>query len=735
MAQVHKGNAVSAMQRLLAYGSQANAPQGMQTDARSGLPVSRRLMPHPAAVRNLQTTMGNRAVTRLISGISNRAPAGRPNHVARKGVDSIARCARPGSDRCMKYPEGGASQKQERAPDTSNAATEPQTGGSLQIQRLSWDDVTDAVSSTADAIGSGVQAVGSAISSGAQAVGSAVASGAEAASDVVSSGAAAAGQAVSSGAAAVGQAASSGAKTATGAAQAVASGITNAGDEAVQGAALAQAEVIARLFGGKVTVSRNGVEVDVGDIELAEVEDQTFVAPIGIPTLTLFSNTFKVGDFVINGWAGVIFGDPALTVAVGPVRLQNVKLIVNPLGKAIVANAEIYVGTALSGSIERANEARLQAAGVIPLEVPVPIWGSAEIGTRAILRVIGKAGLQRGVEIGYADGGFFLNTTMNLGLGGVIQVDHEAFVRIEVEGEQVCSMIWPFSSHRLAEGGVELSLPVSLSVSGKQATVVVGPPGAKAIPADSIETALQDGHEPERCMGLKEFGQFLCKKGKLPPTVCWLLQPRPGGPGDLGPGFGPMPPMPLVPDGEDVEPSAQGGKKHKAPIGSRDDPIAMVWVKPLGYYDNPLNLDGGVYQRDRQKLLTDKVRRIGVPFWPGVGDIVQKKKVARGGKEREFKQALCDEGYEDCTAADTGEWGDYSPDHVVDLEFNGADAFNNLWPLEKDVNRRAGTWQTGQGVIFNLPDDPPDAPPRREAIQSTRLDGCYFKIIKVRTPP
>ena len=142
--------------------------------------------------------------------------------------------------------------------------------------------------------------------------------------------------------------------------------------------------------------------------------------------------------------------------------------------------------------------------------------------------------------------------------------------------------------------------------------------------------------------------------------------------------------------------------------------------------ENPLRLDGGIYSRNKKKKLTTG-EEIGVSFWPGVGDLVQKNPGGRGREADRFKKVLEDDGYEN--------WDENSPDHVLDLFFAGADDFDNLWPLDRDVNRRAGTWHPGQPVEFNKPSDPPEQPPRKEAIASSNLDGCWFIIKKVTEPP
>jgi hypothetical protein len=114
--------------------------------------------------------------------------------------------------------------------------------------------------------------------------------------------------------------------------------------------------------------------------------------PLGIPTQTLLVAGFPVGPCAVEGWAGTIYGDPAVTFAIGPVELQNIKLLLDPIAGSYSGNAELYIGSAVSGSVEKATEARIAAECVV---VEVPVAGTAEAGIRTILRLVGKEGSGR----------------------------------------------------------------------------------------------------------------------------------------------------------------------------------------------------------------------------------------------------------------------------------------------------------------------------------------------------
>ena len=191
--------------------------------------------------------------------------------------------------------------------------------------------------------------------------------------------------------------------------------------------------------------------------------------------------------------------------------------------------------------------------------------------------------------------------------------------------------------------------------------------------------------------------------------------------------------------------------KPQAPIGTEDDPIEMLWAKPLKRYTRPMSLMGpkGVletYKRDEPKLLKPGMT-IGVsPFFGAKGTVFKRRNpTPRDPKvEDTFTEALDDAGF-----VSEGEPGSFkfSGDHVFDLGYGGADAFSNLWPLERDTNRKAGVFHgVGQIVEFNLPSDPPEQKPRHASLASNAIDdtgtlvgpfwiGLHFKIKDVVDPP
>jgi len=85
-----------------------------------------------------------------------------------------------------------------------------------------------------------------------------------------------------------------------------------------------------------------------------------------------------------------------------------------------------------------------------------------------------------------------------------------------VESEEISSVIWPIISDRLGEKGIEINLFLWAHTSPAGSIAKIGAPTAAPIAVDSIETDLQTNQESYHCVSLKEFTEFLCRKGKLP---------------------------------------------------------------------------------------------------------------------------------------------------------------------------------------------------------------------------
>lgn len=146
---------------------------------------------------------------------------------------------------------------------------------------------------------------------------------------------------------------------------------------------------------------------------------------------------------------------------------------------------------------------------------------------------------------------------------------------------------------------------------------------------------------------------------------------------------------------------------------TREKPIPFVWFKPFTRYARSINLPAAHFgQRHSARPFPHKKYKdgqlgtnleLGVDNWPYKGMVLRKRGNERGAEVKEFIRQCEEHGI-------TLPRG-YQIDHVIDLVFDdGTDAFHNLWPLQAEVNTRAGgRWSNGTSLVQwrNREIDPP----------------------------
>lgn len=184
------------------------------------------------------------------------------------------------------------------------------------------------------------------------------------------------------------------------------------------------------------------------------------------------------------------------------------------------------------------------------------------------------------------------------------------------------------------------------------------------------------------------------------PISSGTLPPGPGGPSinpptvpGLGPGIGPGPgPWPDTPGpdapGPDPEESTEG--LH---TGTEDDPIPINWYKrPQDYpLEISLLIDGArrtvpMYSELRIRRLRGDRRLVTIGVAErnriSTGTMLRRGTTSprTGQPQRLFREIMEDRDYRGLTGKQA--------DHVMDLQFGGADELRNIWPLREDINQR-----------------------------------------------
>ncbi len=182
-----------------------------------------------------------------------------------------------------------------------------------------------------------------------------------------------------------------------------------------------------------------------------------------------------------------------------------------------------------------------------------------------------------------------------------------------------------------------------------------------------------------------------------------------------------------------TEPDRKRRRRRRCPYPTglySHDPIPMEWFKPVNDFFYPRKIllrDGTKLDRDDPNTKLPDGTPVGVHplFWPSIGKVMRLIPQDRKGRQQEYKEVLADWGYV---------WGEtMHPDHVQDLDWEGPDAFGNLWPYEASTNLSAGSSQNlQQPISFCLTEDGPRYVGRRIGTVKKMLYGRYFEIRSFR---
>ncbi len=188
----------------------------------------------------------------------------------------------------------------------------------------------------------------------------------------------------------------------------------------------------------------------------------------------------------------------------------------------------------------------------------------------------------------------------------------------------------------------------------------------------------------------------------------------------------------------------------KTPTGkTRDDPIPMIWYKPVEEYPDAIVLRGKMgdevirFGKTKEFEIPNMDALIGIPggaalrryvigqkievgvypqFIPVINKTIWKRVPSAriGENQPAFRALLKAHGY-DMSAR--GE----DVDHVKDLQFEGFDDFPNLWPLKSSVNQRSREF-LNQKVTYK--DDKGNS--QVLELGDTKLLNRFFKIVGMK---
>ncbi len=147
------------------------------------------------------------------------------------------------------------------------------------------------------------------------------------------------------------------------------------------------------------------------------------------------------------------------------------------------------------------------------------------------------------------------------------------------------------------------------------------------------------------------------------------------------------------------------------------DPIPMVWykVEQDDYYPPSILIQGTEYRRGEQTTLPHG-EPIGVPrtYWPQWGKTFQLLPETRGPNASRFRAVLAGYGFS---------WEGLQADHVQDLQWEGPDVFENLWPMDARANMSAGPRQNDLQIVSFC--ETLVGPPRSVPLRQMKAEGHF----------
>jgi hypothetical protein len=290
--------------------------------------------------------------------------------------------------------------------------------------------------------------------------------------------------------------------------------LTEAGQLALSGA-----NALANLVGGSVTVGPDGLIIEIPKIELFDSHREEIIPPTPRVYVPLLAAGTVLGPVALVGSVGIPVSAPTWMVFLGPGRLQNIQVRIDPAASTYSATGEVYVGEAQNAYMQTGGAVQVDAITIIPTEPPIPVEAALEGGLLLTLQGSQVGSFARAVTLGYSSGAISLDLTHTLQLGMILEADLDAYLNAQLYGIEFCEFIWPLE-HWEASKAETYSLPISLSFSGGAASITIGPVSGGSIPVEGIKTGLKRFRPQTKCKIFEEVIKELCKREILPPKVC-----------------------------------------------------------------------------------------------------------------------------------------------------------------------------------------------------------------------
>ena len=430
------------------------------------------------------------------------------------------------------------------------------------VQKLSWDDLTGAVSDVASGVAQGASDVASGVASGVSDVAQGVASGVSDVAQGVASGVSDVASGVASGVGEVAHGVATGdplgglARGAGEVVSGVESGVSDvaggvvAGVRDVAGGIAAGADDVmgglrsgaASVAGGLVSGANRllagtgvgvqpapggGVIISFPDVDLCEPHDMPLLnSPEWSMFVPLWGGAMPVGPVILGGAVGfTVRYRMQLMMALGPCVLRHIAVLVDPLGGRYGGTAQLYIAAALGPRLTLSGALAAMGGIVIPSVPPITLIAGVEGGLRGTGRASALGAIQSTVGVLYSGGRLSFSAVNDLMAALHFRGDLDGYVAATVFNRIVCQYVWNLLSW---EGGPawRLRIPISAGIGGgAPAGGAIGPITWGMIPISSIANAIQGTEPGKHCMTWREILQMLCEAAAIPEWICKSLIP------------------------------------------------------------------------------------------------------------------------------------------------------------------------------------------------------------------
>ena len=305
--------------------------------------------------------------------------------------------------------------------------------------------------------------------------------------------------------------------------------IAEAGEEAIDWLATEAGQLATELadaLGVSVNITADGLEIIVPktcpldaiteDFDLGSIDKEWMVPIGGIP----------IGTVEILGEVGLVGHiDPTVEVQLGPVCLNGLRILVNPLtgtfsvSGSVSATAAASLAAEVRGGLRGAVSLKgFVMIGEIPVPVDVPLAG-IEGGPAGLIRGIGAATWTMGGSLGIGPGGTIsMSETQQLDMGLAGDLFVGAYGQVDILGENLCRIYWqPYEWHGDVAGSIGISLGLTVTPGGSPSVVpTISPPTFSSIPFSQIPLALSREGFSDDCPIKDRICEVLEALGLLP---------------------------------------------------------------------------------------------------------------------------------------------------------------------------------------------------------------------------